>query len=87
MRVYSADLYDAYVNAWLIGEVQAGHLRIEPELVKQFFEDLSHLMSKRNVIDLDAVSAEALIPALIESSGLASQTGNSWSGDVYEYLH
>ncbi len=44
----SADLYEAYTDAWLHRELRSGRLILPPNLVVEFFEDLAESLVKRN---------------------------------------
>jgi hypothetical protein len=62
----SADLYEAYLDAWLHREYQGGRLIVDPGDVMSFFEDLAEYMVRKDTLILEANKLQQCLSALLE---------------------
>jgi hypothetical protein len=67
----SAGLYEIYIDCWLHREFRDGRLAVEPDAVKQFFEDLAKRMVDESTLVIDGTRLKQQLTAFLENLGLA----------------
>lgn len=92
--VTTADMYEAYLDAWLRRELRGGRLDVEPDEVMRFFESLAislfdavwlsgdeyaeHVRRFAARLDLGAVEERGLARQLATSAFLSRSAGDGW---------
>ncbi|GGL15291.1 pentapeptide repeat-containing protein [Mangrovihabitans endophyticus] len=66
----SADLYDAYTNAWLHRELSSGRLMVAPDLVMVFFEDLAERLVTQKTMVIDVEQLKVHLSMLLDRASL-----------------
>jgi uncharacterized protein YjbI with pentapeptide repeats len=72
----SVVLYEAYINAWLQRELREGRLVIDPESVKELFEDLAQYMVMNDTLILEAEQLRKMLAEFLDRRGVSIERRN-----------